>query len=85
MSECRWYEFPEDNCEDTVGEEGHCTYGQITDSTAIANTPGLWAEACCESGLANDSCELFFVLRRFVLFFFFFFPRVFFNKCHADT
>ena len=25
VSECRWYEFPENNCEDTEGEEGHCT------------------------------------------------------------
>ena len=29
---------------DTDEEEGRCTDGQITNSTAIANTPGLRAE-----------------------------------------
>ena len=44
VSESRWYEFREDSCEDTDEEEGHCIAGQITDPTAIANTPGLRAE-----------------------------------------
>ena len=36
--------FPRDSCEDTDEEEDHCTDGQITNSTAVANTPGLRAE-----------------------------------------
>ena len=36
-----------------------------------------------ESGLTNDSCELFFVLRPFGLVSFL--PLGVFNKCHADT
>ena len=36
--------FPEDVCEAADEEEGHCVTEQITDSTALANTPGLRAE-----------------------------------------
>ena len=39
VSECRWYDFPGDICKDAVEEEGHCMAEQITDSTALANTP----------------------------------------------
>ena len=44
VSECRRYDFPEDICNDADEEEGHCVAEQITDSTALANTPGLRAE-----------------------------------------
>ena len=41
VSERRWYEFPEESCEFTSDEEGHCIAGQIADSTAVASAPGL--------------------------------------------
>ena len=70
VSECRWYEFSEDSCEDTDEEEDHCIAGQITDPEAIANTLASGqrgdghgtARSLLSSpgvgGLTNDSCEL---------------------------
>ena len=88
--------FPEDSCEDNDEEEGHCTDGQITDSTVIANTPGLRAEgrwpwlrslvafpcrARVVSRTPHVSC---LCVKSFFLFCSLFFPGVF-NWCHADT
>ena len=74
----------DDSCEDTDEEEDHCIAGQITDRTAIANTPGLRAEgrwpwhrslvaflAGRESGLDGRLVRVAFVLSALCLLSFF--------------
>ena len=94
--ECRWYEFPEDSCEDTEGEEGHCIHGQITDNTAIANTTGLRAEGrwpwilSLVAFLAGREwfdervVRVVFCVTSLGLVSFFS-PRMFLTNAHADT
>ena len=47
---CSSADVGKDSCEVTSNEKGHCTAGQIADSTAISNAPDICAEG---DGLAS--------------------------------